>query len=35
MVLIALGYFTGFNPLREIIGPTALWFLEFTTGIDA
>jgi Zn-dependent protease len=34
MVLIALSFFTGFNPLAEIIGPTANWFLKVTTGID-
>jgi Zn-dependent protease len=33
MALIALPFFTGYNPLGEIIGPTAIRILRLFTGI--
>lgn len=33
MLLIALPFVTGYNPLSQIIGPTAIRILRFVTGI--
>jgi Zn-dependent protease len=35
MVLIGLAYFTDFNVLSDIMGPTARWLLERFTGLNS